>query len=204
LAGYDWIIFTSANGVAAFMPHLFGTGQDVRALGRAKIAAIGPATAAALRPYGLIPDVVPNSFVAEDLAAALAPHMRPGVKVLLARAQVAREVLPESLARMGAEVTVVPVYKAQAPQALPSEAEAVLREGRVDVLTFASSATVHNFVALVGKERFQALAAQAVAAAIGPITAAALQEYGVTPQIQPETYTIPALAAAVIGYFDKG
>ena len=204
LAGYDWIIFTSANGVAAFMARLFGTGQDVRALGRAKIAAIGPATAAALRPYGLIPDVVPKSFVAEDLAAALAPHMRPGVKALLARAQVAREALPESLARMGAEVTVVPVYKAQAPPALPPEAEAVLKEGQVDVLTFASSATVHNFVALVGKEKFQELAGKAVVAAIGPITATALQEYGVTPQIQPETYTIPALAAAVIGYFEKG
>ncbi|MBM4274287.1 MAG: uroporphyrinogen-III C-methyltransferase [Deltaproteobacteria bacterium] len=198
---FHWIVFTSANGVSAFMERLFGQGKDVRALGGARLAAIGPATAEALKLYGLIPDVVPQSFVAEDLAAALAPHIFPGTRVLLARAQVAREVLPETLEKLGARVEVAPVYKARPPASLAPEAETAIREGRIDVLTFTSSATVHNFAVLLGKERFQALAEKAIVAAIGPITAATLKEYGLTPQIQPDSYTIPALAAAVIDYF---
>jgi uroporphyrinogen III methyltransferase/synthase len=201
---YHWIVFTSANGVAAFMTRLFGQGKDIRALGGARLAAIGPATGEALKPYGLVPDVVPQSFVAEDLAAALAPHISPGTKVLLARAQVARKVLPETLEQMGVKVDVAPVYKARPPAGLPPEAEAAIRAGRIDVLTFTSSATVHNFAALLGKERFRALAANAVVAAIGPITAATLKEYGLIPQIQPDSYTIPALAAAVVEYFGGG
>ncbi|MBM4295332.1 MAG: uroporphyrinogen-III C-methyltransferase [Deltaproteobacteria bacterium] len=198
---YHWIVFTSANGVSAFMARLFGQGKDVRALGGTRLAVIGPATAEALRPYGLIPDVVPKSFVAEDLAAALAPHISPGTRVLLARAQVAREVLPETLKHMGAKVDEAPVYKARPPAALPPEADAALREGRIDVLTFTSSATVHNFAALLRKDRFQALAANATVAAIGPITAGTLQEYGLTPQIQPDSYTIPALVEAIVEHF---
>jgi uroporphyrinogen III methyltransferase/synthase len=201
LPGYGWIVFTSANGVAAFMERLFAQGKDVRALGRARIAAIGPATAASLQPYGLVADVVPHAFKAEVLVEALSPHMAPGTRVLLARAQLAREVLPQGLVRLGAEVDVAPVYKARPPQGIPPEADAALREGRVDILTFASSATVHNFVKLLGRERFRTLAAGAVVASIGPITSATLREYGVTPQIEPQDYTIPALTQAIIDYF---
>jgi len=200
---YDWLVFTSANGVAAFMGRLFEKGMDARALGRAQIAVIGPATAEALKPYGLRTDVMPPEFVAEALAAALAPHLKSGARVLLARAQEAREALPEALRSLGAEVTVVPVYRALAPQSIPPEAEAAIKEGRVDVLTFTSSATVHHFAALVGKEKFQDLAKKAVVAAIGPITTQTLEEYGITPQVQPEDYTIPALAQAIIDYFMK-
>jgi uroporphyrinogen III methyltransferase/synthase len=204
LSRYGWLIFTSANGVAAFMGRLFGSGKDVRALGPAKLAAIGPATAQALQDYGLKADVVPDSFVAEELAAALAPHLSPGTKVLLARAEEAREVLPESLAQMGARVEVAPVYEARRPKSVPPEVQEALRRGEVDVLTFTSSATVHNFAGLVGKARFKALAAHAAVAAIGPITAATLKEYGIIPQIQPHAYTIPALAAEIIAYFERG
>jgi len=205
LDDYDWVIFTSANGVAAFMARLFDAGLDVRSLGRSKIAAIGPATAAALKNYALNADCLPaESFQAEGLAEALQPMIQPGARVLLARAQVAREVLPETLARFGAQVEVAPVYQARPPRELPPAARAALEAGAVDVLTFTSSATVHNFATLVGRERFQALAAKATVAAIGPITAATLNEYGITPQIQPEQYTIPALAAAIIEYFERG
>jgi uroporphyrinogen III methyltransferase/synthase len=202
LSGFDWIIFTSANGVAAFMSRLREMGKDARALGRARIAAIGPATAQALEEHGLNADVVPDSFVAEELLAALSPHIVPGDQVLLARAQEAREVLPEGLAQLGAQVSVAPVYQAQAPTALPPEVAAALESGRVDVLTFTSSATVHNFAKLVGEAAFKKLAQNAAVAAIGPITAATLKEYGITPQIQPEEFTIPALAAAVVAYFE--
>jgi uroporphyrinogen III methyltransferase / synthase len=204
LSRYDWVVFTSANGVAGFMNRLFGQGKDVRALGSAKIAAIGPATAQALGVWGLKADVVPHAFKAEVLLEALSPQVPPGSRILLARAQIAREVLPQGLLRLGAEVEVAPVYKARPPQGIPPEAEAALQEGRGDILTFTSSATVHNFVRLLGPERFQALAHKATVAAIGPITRATLQEYGVTPQIEPTDFTIPALAAAIAEYFKQG
>jgi len=156
-----------------------------------------------LGSWGLTADVVPAAFQAEGLLEALSPHVSPGDRILLARAQMAREVLPEGLVRLGAEVDVAPVYQARHVTEIPPEAAAALQEGGVDILTFTSSATVHNFVLLVGKERFQDLAKNAVVAAIGPITGATLKEYGVTPQVQPEDYTIPALAEAIVCYFEK-
>ncbi len=142
LADYAWVIFTSANGVAACFRRLFEQGYDVRAFGGVKLAAIGPATAQALWEHGLGADVVPARFQAEDLAAALVPRIAPGSRVLLARAQVAREVLPETLAQAGIQVDVVPVYQARPPQGLPAEARPLIESGRIDLLTFASSATV--------------------------------------------------------------
>jgi len=203
LPDYDWLIFTSANGVAAFFQRLFEKGHDLRALGGAKLAAIGPATAQALRERGLVADVVPARFYAEDLAATLLPHLVPGSRVLLARAAQAREVLPETLAQAGVQVEVAPVYQVRAPRAIPEEARPFIDSGQVDILTFASSATVHNFAALVGREKFQELAKTALVAAIGPITFATLREYGITPQVQPEDYTIPALAAAIEGFLSS-
>ncbi|MEW6388469.1 MAG: uroporphyrinogen-III C-methyltransferase [Thermodesulfobacteriota bacterium] len=200
---YHWLIFTSANGVAAFMQRLFAKGLDLRSLGPVKVAAIGPATAQALKDHGLSADLVPETYQAEDLAAALLPHITPGTRVLLARAQVAREVLPETLAQHGAQVDVAPVYQARPPKEIPPEARPFIESEEIDILTFASSATVHNFAALVGKEKFQQLAKKALVAAIGPITGATLQEYGLTPQVQPEEYTIPALAAAIVDYFRR-
>lgn len=203
LGDYRWLIFTSANGVTAFFQRLFDRGLDLRALGGVKLAAIGPATAGALRDRGLWADVVPQRFVAEELAAALLPHLQPGYRVLLARAQTAREILPEILAQAGAQVEVVPVYQARPPREIPPEAKPFLDQGAVDLLTFASSGTVRNFAALVGPEKFRELGRRAVVAAIGPITAATLKEYGLTPQVQPEDYTIPGLLAAVIAFFQK-
>ena len=200
---YDWVIFTSANGVSAFMDRLFHMGNDVRALGRAKIAVIGPATSDALKPYGLSADVVPKTFQAEGLLEVLTPRFLGGTRILLARAEQARDVLPEGLVELGMAVDVVPVYRALPPAAVPGEAAGVLKAGRVDILTFTSSSTVHNFAGLVGKDRFQSLAADALVASIGPITTATLQEYGITPQIEPAAFTIPALAAAIIEYFRK-
>jgi uroporphyrinogen III methyltransferase / synthase len=203
LPRYDWIIFTSANGVSAFMDRLFNMGLDVRALGRVKIAVIGPATADALKKYGLAADVLPKTFQAEGLLEVLTPRLLGGTRILLARAEQARDVLPEGLTEAGAKVDVVPVYRALPPLSVPDEAAGVLKDGRVDVLTFTSSATVHNFAGLVGKDRFQTLAAEATVASIGPITTATLQEYNITPAIEPAEFTIPALAAAINEYFRK-
>jgi uroporphyrinogen III methyltransferase/synthase len=112
-------------------------------------------------------------------------------------------VLPQGLVKLGAEVTVAPVYRSRLPREIPLEAEAALKEGRVDILTFTSSATVHKFVKLLGRERFHNLAAGAVVASIGPITSATLKEYGVTPQIEPKDYTIPTLVEAIVDYFRR-
>ncbi len=198
---FHWLIFTSANGVEAFFRRLWEQGRDLRAVGHLRLAAIGPATAQALERRGLRADIVPGSFVAEELAQALLPHVRPGDRVLLPRAAQAREALPDILRQGGVRVEVVPAYRMAPPPDIPPEARPFLEEGRVDILTFASSATVHHFAALVGRERFIALARQAVVAAIGPITAASLGEYGITPQVQPQEYTIPALAEAVAAHF---
>ncbi|MCK9377551.1 MAG: uroporphyrinogen-III C-methyltransferase [Syntrophobacterales bacterium] len=203
LARYDWVIFTSANGVKAFMARLLDRGWDARALGRAKLAAIGPATGAALKDYGLRADVVPDTFQAEGLLEVLTPQIPQGTQILLARAEQARDVLPDGLSLLGAKVDVVPVYRAVPPAAVPPEAAAAIEAGQVDILTFTSSATVHNFAGLVGKDRFKELAAHATVASIGPITTATLKEYGLTPQIEPAAFTIPALAAAIIAYFQE-
>ena len=203
LARYDWVIFTSANGVNAFMDRLFHMGLDVRALGRAKIAVIGPATAQALKDYSLVADVVPDTFQAEGLLEVLSPRLMGGTRILLARAEQARDVLPDGLTRMEAKLDVVPVYRAVPARSVPEEAAGALAQGQVDILTFTSSATVHNFAGLIGKKRFQELAARAVVASIGPITTATLKEYGLTPQIEPAAFTIPALAAAIVEYFEK-
>jgi uroporphyrinogen III methyltransferase / synthase len=204
LSRYDWIIFTSANGVRAFMDRVFRMGLDVRALGRARLAVIGPATAQALRDYGLVADVVPDTFQAEGLLAVLEPKLLGGTRILLARAEQARDVLPDGLTDFGVKLDVVPVYRALPPAAVPPEAVTLLDSGQVDILTFTSSSTVHNFAGLIGKEHFQKLAAGATVASIGPITTATLKEYGVTPQIEPGAFTIPALAAAIADYFEKG
>ncbi|MBM4285462.1 MAG: uroporphyrinogen-III C-methyltransferase [Deltaproteobacteria bacterium] len=198
---YRWVIFTSANGVTAFFQRLYHLGWDVRALGKCSLAAIGPATAQALQERGLMADLVPGSFVAEELAQALIRRLEPGARVLLARAQVARDALPEMLRRAYIHADVVPVYHARRPDAVPPEARAALEAGRVDLLTFTSSNTVKHFAALVGEARLRELAKDAVVAAIGPITAKTLREYGITPHIIPPEFTIPALVTAITDYF---
>jgi uroporphyrinogen III methyltransferase/synthase len=204
LSRYEWVIFTSANGVRAFMDRLFQKGLDVRALGRVRLAVIGPATAQALRDYGLVADVVPKTFQAEGLLEVLAPRLLGETRILLARAEQARDALPQGLTELGMKLDVVPVYRALPPQAVPPEAAEALAEGRVDILTFTSSSTVQNFAGLMGQERFQKLAANAAVASIGPITTTTLAEYGITPQIEPAAFTIPALVAAIVEYFKRG
>lgn len=200
---YDWLVFTSPNGVEAFFSRLFARGRDLRALGNCRLAAIGVATAQVLKRCGLIADVIPKDFRAEALAASLLPLISPGDRVLLPRAQEAREVLPRELSKCGAVVEVVPSYKTRPAGQLPPETAAALEAGEVDVLTFTSSSTVTSFARLVGPERLRALGDKVLIAAIGPITAQTLINLGLPVQIQPSTYTIPALATAIVNYFRR-
>ena len=190
LRGFDWIIFTSANGVEKFFERLKVHGLDARAL--KKVAAIGSATAEKLLSFGIIADVVPKNFVAESLAEAL-KNFVDGKKVLLARAEESREVLPDTLKNFGAEVTIAPAYKT-----LP-EIVAQIDFDSIDLMTFTSSSTVKNFVAAYGVDVLKKIPS----AAIGTITAQTLKNFGVTPAIVAEEFKISGLVEAIKKFYGR-
>ncbi len=201
LREYQWVIFTSANGVRFFWERLQAAGRDARDFSGITVCAIGPATAAALQARGLRADVVPAEFKAEALVEAIdavsdAEHIR-GSRILLVRATEAREVIPEELAQRGARVDVVPAYRTVRSAPDTEGLRAMLREGRVHAVTFTSSSTVKHFLGLVGDEAGTLLKG-VVVASIGPITAEAAARHGIVSHIVPENYTIPALADALI------
>lgn len=197
LESWDWAVFTSANGVDAFWKRLAAVGRDSRAFGRTRVAAIGPATAAALAARGIRADFVPEAYVAESVAEGLcrADDMR-GRRVLIPRARQARDVLPDALARAGAEARVLPVYETVPAAARQDDVLAALESGRLYCVTFGSSSTVRNFFARISPETLKRHP-DVKLACIGPVTAATLRDYGFTRPIMPERYTIPALAEAV-------
>ena len=206
LADYDWIVFTSANGVKFFLEALRSKGLDVRAMGNAGICAIGPATAAALESSGLRVDLVPETYVAESVIEALSSQEDlSGKKVLLPRAEIARKVLPDSLRALGARVDDIALYSTRIDE--PENSGKVRQQlvaGEIDLVTFTSSSTVENFVALVGEKELRAAAERTLFASIGPITAAKAEDYGLKSAIVPETYTIAALCEAICDYFAQG
>ena len=199
LSSYDWCIFTSVNGVYYFWSYLAQAGLDTRALGRAKVAAIGPATAQALRERGIQPEVVPEKYVAESVIESLTAHGIHGSRVLIPRAEIAREILPQELQRAGAQVDVVPVYCTGLAQKSGEDILQAMNKGLIHYVTFTSSSTVENFFQLISPEQLQPFVPDQVRlACIGPITARTLSGFGFTPHVQPEEYTIPALAQALV------
>jgi uroporphyrinogen III methyltransferase/synthase len=205
LGRYGWIVLTSANGVDRLWEEVRRQGKDARAFAGAKIAAIGPGTAAALEPYGLTPDLVPKTFKGEGLAEELvlaigAAEKKP--RVLVARAEVARDVVPEALREAGCEVDVVAVYKTKAPPQPFLDALASLLEGKeIDVVTFTSSSTVtHLCDALEG--RAAALLARTCVASIGPITTETARKRGLRVDVTASEHTIRGLVEAIEAHFD--
>jgi uroporphyrinogen III methyltransferase/synthase len=198
LGRYQWVIFTSANGVQRFFDRLAAKGGDVRQLAGARLAAIGAATSAALAARGLRADVVPERAVAESLFSALeAAGPLGGSRVLLARAAVGRDVLPDALRRAGAEVDVVEVYRTVPDAASRDALVALVDAGRLDLVTFTSPSTVANFVGLVGGER----ATRPAAAVSGPITSEAAREAGLRVAFELPEYDVDALVAAAERWF---
>ncbi len=201
LREYDWAVFTSPNGVDSFWRELDALRLDARAFAATSVAAIGPATADALARKGLRADFMPQSYVAEDLLAGLLARGVAGTRILIPRAENAREVLPKGLADAGALVSVVPVYRtvpASGRAENAARAVALFREGKIRYITFASSSTVTNFLDAVPVEtlrRFPALRF----ACIGPVTAGTLEEAGLVCHVMPERHTIPDLVAAIAG-----
>jgi uroporphyrinogen III methyltransferase / synthase len=197
---YDWVFFTSANGVRIFLDRaqaVSGLQQPVLP----QICAIGPATAGSIEQYGYQVDLLPSLFQAEGiLEDFLARHRGKveGLRVLLPRAARAREVLPETLSSRGVEVTVVPVYDTILPQGGRERIRQAFAENQPDLITLTSSSTVENFVSLAGDlidvRDFRY-------AAIGPITAQTAAEHGLPVVVQPDQFTVPALVAALESYF---
>ena len=187
LAGFDLICLTSANGVQQLFERLAARGEDARALAGARVAAIGPGTARALREHGVIADIVPERFVAEGLIEALAEI--PVSRVLIARAAGARDVLPDALAARGAQVEVVSLYETLAEPIDPALAPEL---ARADYLTFTSSSTVRFFLATA-----QAGADTRIAS-IGPVTSATLHEHGLTPHVEATRHDIDGLLDAIV------
>jgi len=191
LTSYDWLIFTSANGVRFFVERLDASATDLRAL-RAKICAIGPATRAAVEALHLKVDLMGREYVAEGLLEAFQAHPLEGRRVLLPRAAVARDLVPVELARRGAQVDVVEAYRTVIPEDTAARVAAL---GRVDWVTFTSSSTVENFVAAAGG----AAALDGVkVATIGPVTTETARALGVHVSAQARTYTIDGLVEAML------
>ncbi len=204
---FDWIIFSSANAVDAFMERLLAGPHDVRALKGVQLCAIGPATAERVARRGLKVDLTPAEYRAEGVVRAIAAigDLR-GRTVLLPHADIGREVIADELRRQGAEVTEVIAYRTVAVEA-EREGEPdiyrMLLERRIDVVTFTSASTVRSFVHVLGPEPAADLLRTTVVASIGPVTAEAASQFDIRTTIMPATYTIPALVASIVEYFEK-
>jgi len=196
LAGYDVVIFTSVNGVEVFCDRLRDRGASPDALGDRETVAIGPATAAALEEQGLTPSLVPETFVAEGVLAALEARARrlAGARVLLPRARQARSVLPDTLRELGATVDVVALYDTVPARFLDVPRE---RIEQADYITFTSSSTVRAFIDLMGPELLTQRLARVRLASIGPVTSATLREHGLGVALEAGAYTSAGLAAAI-------
>lgn len=193
LGSFDWIVFTSANGVEWFVMRVFEQGLDIRALGTAKLAAIGPKTAAALVDMGLRVDYVPSQYVAEAVLSEF-PEDPAGKRLLIPRALEARSELPEGLRARGAEVTVVAAYETVIDESSADPLRSRLAGEPVDMVTFTSASTVSNFFRLAGDAQ---ISSDVVAACIGPITAEAAREHGLRNIVMATEYTIEGLVEAL-------
>jgi len=195
---YDWVIFTSVNGVDCFFERLFERKLDTRALGHVRTATIGPATAQRLKAWGIVSDIIPKHYRAESVVEAFAATSVKGKAILLPRAKEARSVLPDELARMGARLDEVTVYETRQVEGGATELVDCLAAGTVDMVTFTSSSTVKNFHRLLPADRIDALMQGVSVASIGPITSQTAQALGFTVAIEAETYTIPGLVHAIV------
>lgn len=206
---YDWLLFTSINAVRYFFRRLQELGRDSRALAGIQVGVVGRATAEALAAHGISADFMPEEFTGDGLAESLVARGVNGLKFLIPRAAKARDILPDSLVAAGAEVTVVPVYRNVLPASpegrkASDELRRDLAKGRIDLVTFTSSSTVTNFLKMLGIEEpaeSDAILKNAAVAAIGPVTARTAAQKGLTVQIQPDAYTIPAMVDSIVAYF---
>ncbi|BCU81228.1 hypothetical protein JIR001_10110 [Polycladomyces abyssicola] len=196
---YDWVVFTSVNGVKYFFRRLRELKLDIRSMSRAKIAAIGPKTAEVLEEKGLRVEVLPDKFQAEALVEHLKPLVRAGERILLPRADIARKVLAVELEKLGCQVEEVDAYDTVVGNENAEEVANMLENGAIHVITFTSSSTVRNFVDAIRsvRENWLSLIQGTQIACIGPITAQTAEELGLTPDVVAERFTIDGLIEAI-------
>src|SRR6266542_1794005 len=201
---FDWIVFASANAVDYFMNSLLATG-DVRDLHGVRLCAVGPSTASRLHRYGIRVDLMPAEFRAEAISEALkSSGDLKRLRILLPRANIARDRLAEALREAGAEVVDVIAYRTipgNADRDSDYDVYRMLLDRQIDAVTFASASAVRNFVAMLGQEQAADLLQSTVVASIGPVTAEAAQQLGVVTTVMPERYTIPDLVDALVEHF---
>jgi uroporphyrinogen III methyltransferase / synthase len=191
LTGYDLVCFTSPNGVTLFFDALAERGKDARSLAGTQVAAIGPGTARELRARGIQPDVIPERSIAESLVESLSHLAIAGRRVLLARAAEARDVLPDGLAELGADVSVVPLYDTVSEN-LGEDVVAAIADA--DYVTFTSSSTVERFLDKVGDR----VPNGARVVSIGPVTSATARERGLEVHVEAERHDIDGLVEALV------
>jgi uroporphyrinogen III methyltransferase/synthase len=195
LGRYRWVVLTSANAVTAFFDRVLARGADARALGSARVCAIGAKTAEAIRRYGIVPDRVADESTGEGVVAALAGEGLSGAAILLPRAKVARDVIVEGLIARGATVDAVTVYETRSVDQVPDRARDALRRSGT-IVTFTSPSTVTGFLGALGAEA--SLLRDAVVACLGPPTAEAARARGLRVAIQPVQQRVEALVEAII------
>jgi uroporphyrinogen-III synthase len=198
LAGYDWLILTSVNGVEATWERLVKLRMKNKNLEHLLVAAIGPATQKAIEQRGIMVNVVPKEYVAESVVRSLRRRVK-GKRVLLVRAKIARDVIPRELRKAGAHVDVVEAYQTIVPQSSRAHLRNALASARrrPHVITFTSSSIVRNFVALLGSRRNAALDGVRFAS-IGPVTSSTLRELSLRVDITAKEFTIPGLVEAIV------
>jgi len=198
---YDWLVFTSVNGVVFFFERLYGKGKDVRALKDIRTAAIGPATAERLGDFGLKSDIVPETYRAESIVEAFEKEPVEGKRILLPRAEEARPILPVELRKMDAVVDEIVAYRTEQAHENAGLLIKRLEEGSIDLITFTSSSTVKNFKALLPQDKFEELMKGVTIASIGPITSDTAKELGFKMDIEADEFTIPGLCSAILKHY---
>ena len=201
LSLYDWVVFTSVNGVDFFFSRLFEKDKDVRDLNHIRTAVVGSATARRLFDFGFKSDIIPESYRAESVVKAFAEQDIAGKKILLPRAKEARAVLPLELAKMGAIVDDVEAYCTKPVKNSADVLLKRLKERTINMITFTSSSTVKNFRALLPSEGLDYLMQGVAVASIGPVTADTARSLGFDVHIVPESSTIPKLCEAIVKYY---
>ena len=201
IGSYDWLIFTSVNGVEQFLNRFEKLGKNIADLAGIEVGAIGPETAKRLTAAQIQPSLVPKQYQAEGILEALIPETVLGKRILIPRAAKARDILPRTLRQWGARVDVVEAYQTVLPQADVSALCKLLRDGTIDMITFTSSSTATNFAAMLGDQDLPRLLSRAVIACIGPITRKTVEDLGMRPGIVSGEFTIPGLVSAMVDYF---
>jgi len=203
ITSYDWLIFTSVNGVDQFLNRFEKLGKSIADLVGIEVGAIGPETAKRLTAAQIRLSLVPKQYQAEGILEELLSKSMFGKRVLIPRAAKARDILPETLRQRGARVDVVEAYQTVLPQTDAAAVHKLLRDGKIDVITFTSSSTATNFAAMLHDPDLPRLLSRVVIACIGPITKKTVEDLGMRPEIISEEFTIPGLVNAMVDYFTR-